>query len=119
MKALAWLWHWATDGLASVVAGTSIQGVESGAALYALKAYGAKMEQKTVPDGFRRVGRFWGVWGCRDTYLVEAATIEVRQELDDLVLMFHVKRLQENGYKVVKPSNQALVAFPPFPKGEV
>lgn len=29
------------------------------------KKYAAKMEQKTVPDGFQGVGRFWGVWNCK------------------------------------------------------
>ena len=31
---------------------------------YALK-YASKMEQKTVPEEFYGVGRFWGVWNCK------------------------------------------------------
>lgn len=32
---------------------------------YASK-YASKAEQKTVPDNYRSVGRFWGIRGCRD-----------------------------------------------------
>jgi hypothetical protein len=35
--------------------------------------YAAKMEQKTVPEGYESVGRFWGVAGLRSC--VEAATV--------------------------------------------
>ena len=29
------------------------------------KKYASKLEQKEVPDGFRRVGRFWGCWNYK------------------------------------------------------
>jgi hypothetical protein len=39
--------------------------------------YAAKSEQKTVPDGYENVGRFWGVSGLR---AVVAATILVKPD---------------------------------------
>lgn len=42
-------------------AGTRVERVRCGHFGYAVK-YASKMEQKRVPDGFRNVGRFWGVW---------------------------------------------------------
>jgi hypothetical protein len=42
-------------------AGTGVEKYREEHFGYALK-YAAKMEQKTVPDGWASVGRFWGVW---------------------------------------------------------
>ena len=42
-------------------AGTSVRSVSSGEVLGYVCSYVRKMKQKTVPDGFRDVGRFWGV----------------------------------------------------------
>lgn len=42
-------------------AGTRVERVRRPHFGYAVK-YASKMEQKRVPDGFRDVGRFWGVW---------------------------------------------------------
>lgn len=50
-------------------AGTRIEKLATGRAgtiSYASK-YAAKQEQKDVPEGFEKVGRFWGVYGCRVT----------------------------------------------------
>lgn len=49
-------------------AGTRVEFLHSGKkglSSYASK-YAAKNEQKVVPDGYKNVGRFWGVSGCRD-----------------------------------------------------
>ncbi len=48
-------------------AGTRVELLHSGKAgtvAYASK-YAVKMEQKTVPEGYENVGRFWGVYGRR------------------------------------------------------
>lgn len=47
-------------------AGTRVERIrgEDGAARYMAK-YAAKREQKTVPPGYREVGRLWGRWGPR------------------------------------------------------
>lgn len=42
-------------------AGTRVERMKCGHFGYAVK-YATKTEQKTVPDGFQSVGRFWGVW---------------------------------------------------------
>ncbi len=42
-------------------AGTGVEAYREDHFGYALK-YAAKMKQKTVPDGWASVGRFWGVW---------------------------------------------------------
>lgn len=52
---------------------------------YATK-YAAKIEQKQVPDSFRDVGRFWGVWGLRKTL---AATIGFRFNSEQKVQKVH------------------------------
>lgn len=65
---------WASSSWADVVAhadpverekhlraGTRVERVRRPHFGYAAK-YASKMEQKLVPDGFRDVGRFWGVW---------------------------------------------------------
>jgi hypothetical protein len=49
-------------------AGTRIESLRAGKrglSVYAAK-YAAKQEQKAVPEGFGKVGRFWGIMGNRD-----------------------------------------------------
>lgn len=58
-----------------LAAGTNVRPVcngRGGLGAYAAK-YCAKSEQKDVPVNWGWVGRFWGIWGCRDT--VSAATV--------------------------------------------
>jgi hypothetical protein len=55
----------------------------AGTISYASK-YAAKAEQKAVPDGYLKVGRFWGVWGNRN--LMSADTyVTARQSRDGKV----------------------------------
>jgi hypothetical protein len=64
----AWSGHLAAETILTMKnASTRIEWLRStrGAKSYALK-YGGKMEQKEVPDGYRHVGRFWGIRGCRE-----------------------------------------------------
>jgi len=78
-------------------AGSRIEKIRSGSAgiiKYASK-YAVKMEQKTVPEGFGWIGRFWGIYGLRgtvsaDTIINEAdikdpGLARVRERLNDLV----------------------------------
>jgi hypothetical protein len=44
-------------------AGTQVKPWTGTAARYVAKWYGAKWEQKIVPEGFEDVGRFWGTFG--------------------------------------------------------
>ena len=68
-----------SEDLRHLRAGTRVEGLRagrSGSIAYAMK-YAAKSEQKTVPDGYENVGRFWGVSGLR---AVVAATILVKPD---------------------------------------
>jgi hypothetical protein len=65
----------------------AFRGGKKGISRYAAK-YAAKQEQKVVPDGFGNPGRFWGVYGNRET-MAAAITIDEstkqKKYLDDLV----------------------------------
>jgi len=64
-----------TEDPRHLAAGTRVEKLKrgrSGLISYASK-YANKPEQKTVPDDYENVGRFWGVYGCRA--VVAAATV--------------------------------------------
>lgn len=63
----------------------------AGTISYASK-YAAKAEQKEVPAGFEKVGRFWGVYGCRIT--VSADTFVSIGDRGDSDVRVHVQRIK-------------------------
>lgn len=69
----------------------------SGTISYASK-YAAKLEQKTVPEGYENVGRFWGVYGNRAT--MSATAFVSRSNSDDpriLSAQNAIKKLIKSG----------------------
>lgn len=56
----------------------------AGTISYASK-YAAKAEQKDVPSGFEKVGRFWGVYGCRITLAADTFINRADQEVYEVI----------------------------------
>lgn len=110
-QAVAWMWHWATGGVSSVSAGTSVMGVDSGMAGYALKMYGAKSQQKDVPEGFSRVGRWWGVWGDKAVRPLVAATLRTTPDHEERVITLARGDVERLGMRVFDMPT-GFVAFP-------
>jgi len=77
--ASTWYFIVRSDDHRHLQAGTRIESIRSGhkgIMAYASK-YAAKQEQKVVPEGYEKVGRFWGVYGRRA--VMSAATwVDVR-----------------------------------------
>ncbi len=75
-------------------AGTRTEGLKRGRAgtiSYATK-YAAKNEQKSVPEEFENVGRFWGVTGLRT--VVVADTVVSLRDLQDSMVVAAVNRVK-------------------------
>lgn len=111
-QAVATAWVRATGGLADLNAATNVVGVQEGHGAYALKAYGPKVKQKVVPDGFTHVGRFWGVWGVSDMKPVVATTVDVADAVVDLRYKVASDSLRRRGYDVYDMPFNGLIAFP-------
>lgn len=67
-----------------LAAGTRVDGVKNPDQVGAyMGSYMTKLDQKTVPEGFKRVGRFWGASRClsKTTYRMQGLYREVSKEL--------------------------------------
>lgn len=83
-------------------AGTRIEylhGTREQTRSYAMK-YAAKTEQKDVPAELDDPGRFWGVWGCRDT--VEASTFVPDGALSQETVAESVNKFAETVTKLLE-----------------
>jgi len=94
-----------TDDVRHLYAGTRVERLRSGmdgARSYAAK-YAAKSVQKIVPENFGWTGRFWGVFGSRNTVsadtLLSHKTIknpEIKEQFDELLTLM-AQADKENG----------------------
>lgn len=78
-----------SEDLRHLHAGTRCEKLARGRAgtiSYASK-YAAKQEQKTVPNGFENVGRFWGVYGCRVTMAADTFVSVSDSEVSEVINM--------------------------------
>lgn len=74
--------------------------------------YAAKLVQKEVPDGFRDVGRFWGVYGDRTVHpLVEASCWSTDREWGAFQVEAERKEAERNGKRVFEHP-YGFLAFP-------
>lgn len=67
-------------------AGTSVErfrGDNSGVSAYAVK-YALKTDQKTAPEGYSNIGRYWGVVGCKRTKT--AALLFTRSDMQSVTV---------------------------------
>jgi len=63
-------WAWSNGCFKSIKTMTKVEKIIAGrrGMMSYISKYAAKQDQKEVPDGYRNVGRFWGVRGNRETW---------------------------------------------------
>lgn len=111
--ALSWVWSWATDCMASPITSTHIMRLESanGATGYAMK-YARKESQKVVPDNYKDVGRFWGVWGNREQWPMVASIEDGCDENEVGGLIENERRHAERDGMRIWDHERGFLAFP-------
>lgn len=77
---------------------------------YASK-YAAKLTQKSVPEGYENVGRFWGVTGVRS--VLAADTYVTQDELKDEWIKKDVKRMMLDISNAVQAGKAEVVVRKP------
>jgi len=78
----------------------------AGTISYASK-YAAKQEQKVVPEGFEKVGRFWGISGVRTR--LSAATFVSRSDASKEFVLNIVKSMKSHVLKCVKEGKAKVI----------
>lgn len=96
-------WSWVATTWYKIVGSENIYHLKAGTRTESLKKgrggtisyaskYAVKMEQKTVPEEFENVGRFWGVTGLRT--VVEADIFVSRYDMQDTMVTMAQKRIK-------------------------
>jgi hypothetical protein len=73
--------------------------------------YAKKATQKEVPDQFKDVGRFWGVWFGHEVHSVEASTIELDCEKDEMRALKGIENAEMVRGRKVLPGIKGFLSF--------
>jgi len=106
-QAVAWLWHWSSG--APMETSTNVKKLTK-PVQYAVK-YAKKATQKEVPDQFKDVGSFWGVLFVHEVHLVEATTIDLDCDKEEIRALKGMENAEMVRGRKVLPGIKGFLSF--------